>query len=463
MNENIYTLMNKNHPVLDFLYSLDTHHVVKILERKDIEYAPPAILDSEGNITRAALDNWWMRRAIPASRAQIQRLMADLNIESTLALVEKNFGLSLSDRYWINDSKNPQHWDEINFFDNEFTEDLGLLTLGQNSSNNNPNLMSPNSTVGGDLNKKWTILNGTRMLVKSGSGFVNQEVYNEVIATRLHQRLLESSDYVTYTLYTENGRNYCVCPNMLHEDEELIPALHIIQNKKKPNSQNDYQFLVSCFEELGLKNTKTYLSKMLVCDFLIANFDRHYQNFGVIRNVETLEYTRFAPIFDSGNSLWCNQESLHWLTDFEYIAKPFGRNMSPAKQLKLLSSFEWFHPENLIGFTDEMKSILTQNTNIPPSRIEKIEKGVSLQVKSAIKHIESQVSQQKTYSSPEISNQNFAIETRHDNDFSVSQPASLNEETDDMRRASQELSRQDDLQPPLENDKGNPGYDEHTE
>lgn len=40
---------------------------------------------------------------------------------------------------------------------------------------------------------------------------------------------------------------------------------------------------------------------------------------------------------------------------------------------------------------------------------------------------------------------------------------SLESEADDMRRASQELSRQDDLQPPLENDKSKPEYDEHTE
>ena len=157
MDDKRYTLMNKNRPVLDFLYNLDTHHVVKILKRRELDFAPPAILDMKGNPTRAALDGWWLRRAIPASRAQIQRLIAELHVDSTLALAEKNFGLSLSDRYWINDPENPQNWEDINFFDNDFTEDLGLLTLGQDSSSDNPNLMSPNSTVGGDLNKKWTI------------------------------------------------------------------------------------------------------------------------------------------------------------------------------------------------------------------------------------------------------------------------------------------------------------------
>lgn len=388
MNEICYTLMNKNRAVLDFLYDADTHRVVKILDIYDLAYAPPAIIDIRGKATRAGLDSWWHGRAIPASRAQIQSLLSELNISSTLALAEKNFGLSLSDRYWINDPKHPQTWDAINFFDNDFTDDLGLLTLGQASSNGNPNLMSPNSTVGGDLNKKWTIVNGTRMLVKSGTGFINQEVYNEVIATHLHQRLLKSDDYVPYMLHQENRRTYCACPNMLREDEELIPALHIIRSRKQSNSQNDYQFLISCFENLGLKDVETYLSKMLVCDFILGNYDRHYQNFGVIRNVETLEYTRFAPIFDTGNSLWCLAESLDTLQDFSYIAKPFGRNgLSPERQLQLLSHFEWFDPTRLTGFTDEVTEILASNPNMSSIRIEKIVAGVTRQIEHILKYI----------------------------------------------------------------------------
>lgn len=92
MDDKRYTLMNKNRPVLDFLYNLDTHHVVKILKRRELGFAPPAILDMKGNPTRAALDVWWLRRAIPASRAQIQRLIAELHVDSTLALAEKTSG-----------------------------------------------------------------------------------------------------------------------------------------------------------------------------------------------------------------------------------------------------------------------------------------------------------------------------------------------------------------------------------
>ena len=83
---------------------------------------------------------------------RFQQLLDSLNLNSALELAEENFGLSLSDRYWINDNKNPLKWEDVNFFDNDFTDDLGMLTLGQESSGN-PNLMSPNSTLGGDLNK----------------------------------------------------------------------------------------------------------------------------------------------------------------------------------------------------------------------------------------------------------------------------------------------------------------------
>ncbi len=34
---------------------------------------------------------------------------------------------------------------------------------------------------------------------------------------------------------------------------------------------------------------------MIVLDYLIANEDRHLNNFGVIRNAETLEWLGFAP------------------------------------------------------------------------------------------------------------------------------------------------------------------------
>lgn len=45
------------------------------------------------------------------------------------------------------------------------------------------------------------------------------------------------------------------------------------------------------------------LEQMIVLDALIANEDRHWGNFGSLRDSESLEFIGLAPIFDNGNSL----------------------------------------------------------------------------------------------------------------------------------------------------------------
>lgn len=51
-----YTLMNKNHPVVSFRYDRDIHAVVKIVDVHDLRYAPVALADSKGIVTRRALN-----------------------------------------------------------------------------------------------------------------------------------------------------------------------------------------------------------------------------------------------------------------------------------------------------------------------------------------------------------------------------------------------------------------------
>ena len=56
-----YTLMNKNYPVVSFRYDRDIHAVVKIVDVHDLRYAPVALADSKGIVTRRALNDWWRR------------------------------------------------------------------------------------------------------------------------------------------------------------------------------------------------------------------------------------------------------------------------------------------------------------------------------------------------------------------------------------------------------------------
>ena len=383
-----FVLMNKNTSVLAFDYDTVRHEATRITRIESLAHAPFGMVDRHGEVSKRELNYWWRHRAIPASRAQISRLLDNLKLESTLVLAEKSFGLSLSDCYWINDEDDPKNWADINFFDNDFSDDLGFLTLGQDSAGSSPSspdyarvdLSSPNSTLGGDLLKKWKIVDGKRVLLKAGVGAFNQEPYNEVAATDLHARLMGPGEYTPYRLFADGRRIYSACDNLLGPDEELVAAWDVIRNVKQPNNLSDLAFLVKRYEDLGLDGDMVMeqLAKMFACDFVTANRDRHYRNFGVVRNVETLAVTRLAPVFDSGSCLWSDAELLEAPIDFEYQAKPFKlRGMRPADQVKLFTGhFDWLDASKLEGYPERVAELLGSNPNIPESRVRTVVKQV---------------------------------------------------------------------------------------
>ncbi len=376
-----YTLMNKNTPVLSFEYDMQSHQAVRITDSRNVEAAPFGMVDRHGRVSKKELNYWWHHRAIPASRTQIKLLLENLKLESTLELAEKSFGLSLSDCYWLNDERDPKNWDVVNFFDNDFSDDLGFLTLGQDSAGSSlnafdygsVNFSSPNGTLGGDLLKKWKIVRGQRVLLKSGLGAFNQEPYNELAATELHRRLMEPGEFVPYWLFEDGRRVYSACANLLGPDEELIPAWDVIRGAKQPNNLSDLQFYVKRCTDVGLDGhvVMTKLAKMFAGDFVVANRDRHYRNFGIIRNVETLKVTRVAPVFDTGSCLWSDAEFLDVPADFLYMAKPFKMGgMRPEEQVKLFEGyFDWLDIEAIADYPETVRAVLGCSPNIPERRI----------------------------------------------------------------------------------------------
>ncbi len=55
-------------------------------------------------------------------------------------------------------------------------------------------------------------------------------------------------------------------------------------------------------ERLEIKGMQQELDQMLAVEYLIVNEDRHQNNFGVLRDADSLEWLGAAPIYDSGTS-----------------------------------------------------------------------------------------------------------------------------------------------------------------
>ena len=202
---------------------------------------------------------------------------------------------------------------------------------------------SPDNTSDGTLKKRWKIINGARCLIKGGSNPFHQQPFNEVISAGIMKRL--GISHVPYTLTWNQGVPYSVCEDFVTENTELIPAWRIVQIQKKSNSASAYLHFVSCCEALGIAGVVSFLDRMMVLDYIIANEDRHLNNFGLLRDAKTLEWLGFAPIYDSGSSLGYDKKPSQVMFGKCIKCKPFRSHHE--EQLKLVTDFSWIDFDSL--------------------------------------------------------------------------------------------------------------------
>ncbi|MBO4676999.1 MAG: HipA domain-containing protein, partial [Oscillospiraceae bacterium] len=290
----------------------------------------------------------WTERSIPASRSGVREALETLEISNTRMLLLRCLGLSLSDQYWIRPEGAELQWEKINFFNNPFSEDIGDVLFGGDKKANALDFSSPDSTSDGNLKKRWKIIDGKRCLIKGGSNPFRQQPFNEVIATGIMERL--GIPHVPYTLTWNQEMPYSVCEDFITGDTELIPAWRIIQTQKKQNDLSTYQHFVNCAEGLGIPDVVPFLNRMIVLDYIIANEDRHLNNFGAIRNAETLEWICMAPIYDSGSSLGYDKLAFEIRRARNVNCKPFKNHHE--EQLKLVTDFSWINFDQLADIRD---------------------------------------------------------------------------------------------------------------
>lgn len=363
--------MNKNKAVLSL--EMEDGVIISVNELFNIEYLPVGIYSDEKKELTSALRKWWAGRSIPASRIKLTDDLANISSifgspDDFAYLSEKCLGLSLSDQYWINLIDSPLKWSDINFFENDFSEDMGKI-LFDNALIDNPDMMSPDNTSDGNLRKKWKIVNGKRCLIKGYTLPYKQEPFNEKIASVIC-RELGIRNYVSYDLFFENKEPACVCDNFVTADTEFVPANSVMCLKKRDENTSLYNHYINISRDIGVEDIAERIDEMLVLDFLIGNYDRHFRNFGLIRNVETLEFVGAAPIFDNGTSLKFNIETNDIFSEPEYMLKSKPFKSTHHDQIKLVKKPERFIISGLRNCTDEIRDILENGGVIPSKRID---------------------------------------------------------------------------------------------
>jgi hypothetical protein len=359
-----YILMHKTIPVLSMEIDGETGTIIGLGELHAPEHLPVGIPYSGNMVDRQVLNAWWGGRSIPASRSGLREALETLQIPSQLLLLTKCYGLSLSDQYWVYPEGSGLCWEDINFFDHPFADDVGNILFGKVPDKAELNLISPDNTSDGWLRKKWVVADGKRHLVKGGSNPAQQEPYNEILASAIMRRL--RIPHISYTLTMLDGYPYSVCDDFITAETELIPAWHIYQTQKKPNHVSIYQHYLNCCEALGIPGVADALDRLLTVDYLIVNEDRHFNNFGAIRHADTLKWVGAAPVYDCGTSMWHDKFTPSIRPILKQPSKPFKSDHS--EQIKLVTSFEWLDFQALRGIEEEFGEILAGSAFIDDAR-----------------------------------------------------------------------------------------------
>lgn len=326
-----YELRHKNHTVL--LFEFEPR--IKLLEIIEPARLPMLMQNHDNFDFNAFFSEWYKHRVTDVQRREKRPEYQSHRVYdlSTQDCVDINYGANLSDHYWICSEGSNITWQEINFFGNDFEP------ADENSLWTAYGKYPPDNYTNGNLRKFWTIKDGVRYLAKYNSLHYDElqiGAHNEVFCSKLLLKL--GINHAEYQLEFDDKINefYSLSKCMTDTVYELVPAYNIICDYRTDGSYYDL-FLNVCKNKLGV-DVRKQVDELIAFDYLIVNEDRHWNNFGLLRNSETLEYVGFAPLYD-------HEYSIQAAYDFE--TRTFTSN--PYKQLLLIE------PEHKIMPSDDLR------------------------------------------------------------------------------------------------------------
>ncbi len=311
--DQMFCLKHKNRDVA--IISIDeAGNIGKVAEKAERELLP---FGTGGDRNR--LRKWWKNRAVPISQGNIRNFLHREGIPSSQIYLTRNLGLSMTDCYWIKPLESDLIWEKVNLFTNDFGSETTypgsvLQTGWPGGCETGVYGFTPASSVQGELKKKWVIEEGERYLVKGNYGSSYQQSLNEIMASRMH-KALHFQHYTEYSLcnlrvkldqYESSHAMGCYSRAFTDENLEFISGYEICESRKKDNELSEYEnFIQICIENgLDKNEVRAFMEHQILTDFVITNTDRHFNNFGILRDSNTLQFVCMAPIFDSGNSMF---------------------------------------------------------------------------------------------------------------------------------------------------------------
>jgi len=314
-----------------------------------------ALLPPGLEVSPEGLTKWLQRRSIPKNRAYVHEILASYGLQQGdyRAILEVCKGLSVNDSYWVVSTDFNGTFKDYNLYENSFSKVLALVAYTGYATSIKELSTSPEFTTEGMLPKAWRRIKDKIYLYKGGTrGFANagMEPYSEFYAAQVAQCM--GIHHVSYGLEKWKGILASTCELFTDINTAYVP-IGIVVKAGGIDAVSDF------YHKLGEEYYEE-LASMLVFDALIYNEDRHYGNFGLLRENRTGNYIGCAPVFDNGYSLFATamKEDLERIDSYaearsfascgvthENLVKNFCGELQ-LKQLKRMINFKFErHPQ----------------------------------------------------------------------------------------------------------------------
>lgn len=280
-----YILMNKDCAVLSFQCSRNEFDEPEFQELTwHVDYRP---------IGYKSLHGFLERRKAPKHRQHIQRLLERYGCDDLEGFIRVTHAVSLNDTFWVKEVDSSLTWLLVSLYQNEFDQLISEAAFDGSFSSRELSTTSPEFGTDGNYAKCWIREENGIYLYKTGSSRYEVEPLSEFLAAQLAKHLCPS--FVSYDLDFYRGKLISKCALFTSEQQGLAKAAGVF------GGERTIPELLRYFEELGSGDD---FRRMCILDALIFNPDRHYGNFGVMFDTDTMEPIRMCPVFDNNRSLF---------------------------------------------------------------------------------------------------------------------------------------------------------------
>ncbi|MCM1009191.1 MAG: XRE family transcriptional regulator [Ruminococcus flavefaciens] len=285
-----------------------------------------------------------------------------------LGIIKASEGLTLNDCYWVVEHGFQGKFKEYNFYENRFDRNLSEIAFtGYGNRTNRDFIPSPEFTINETLRKAWRRFNKKIYLYKGGI----LEPYSEFYAAQIADRM--DIQHVSYGLSQWKDTLCSTCELFTDINTSFVPIYKFLRNCNLLTIADFLKSLGSHFYD--------DFADMIVFDALICNTDRHYGNFGLLVNNKTNKPIKFAPIFDSGQSLFncATENDLLNLNEYAKTRFPACCNVTFDE---LLKNFMTDRQIEKLRKMKNFKFIKHSKYSLPSNRLEKIEEYLQNRVES---------------------------------------------------------------------------------